>query len=344
MIPGAQKRRALAGPNLILALALALCAAGAAPGAQNPTEKPADTQTKADTQSTKDQVAEVPVPPPKGKKLILKDGSFQLVREYERKGDRVRYYSVERSAWEEIPADLVDWDATRKTQAQGEQRKQELVEKLRATEAAERAAPVDIDASIQVGPGLFLPPGEGMYVVERGAVLPLSQATADVKLDKGNLVKQILVPIPVVPTRHKVGIPGKRAQMRITTTQPEFYVRVAPPDADSIPAARTTSGKRSDRTREPEVELIRAQVKGDVRVIEFLRTGITGQSSTERKAVSLLRWEVTQGVYRLTLNQPLEPGEYALAEILPEGMNLYVWDFGVDPPAAKPASPQKTSP
>ena len=344
MISGAQKRWALAGPNLILALVLALCAAGAAPGAQDPTEKPADTQTKVDTQSKKDQAAEIRVPLPKGKKLILKDGSFQLVREYQRKGDRVRYYSVERSAWEEIPADLVDWDATRKTEAQEEQRKQELAEKLRTTEAAERAAPVDIDASIQVGPGLFLPPGEGMYVVEGGAVLPLSQAAADVKLDKGNLVKQILVPIPVVPTRHKVEIPGKRAQMRITTTQPEFYVRLAPQDADSIPAPRTTSGKRADSTREPELELIRAQVKGDARVIEFLSTGITGQSSTERKTVSLLRWEVTQGVYRLTLSQPLEPGEYALAEILPEGMNLYVWDFGVDPPAAKPGSPQKTSP
>jgi len=103
----------------------------------------------------------------RGKKLVLKDGNFQLVREYERKGDRVRYYSLERASWEEIPAAMVDWDATSKAQADSDKASEALLGKIHAQEEATKIDTVlDVDASLQVAPGVFLPPGEGMFAIE----------------------------------------------------------------------------------------------------------------------------------------------------------------------------------
>jgi len=263
---------------------------------------------------------------PRGKKLVLKDGSFQLVREYERQGDRVRYYSVERSAWEEIPLDLVDWEATRKAEEDEARETQELLEKARAAEMAAKAAEVDVDASIEVAPGIFLPPGEGLFAVDGTAVVPLVSVGAEVKLDKGRLLTQILVPIPVISSRHRIRVAGKKASIRLTSSEPEFYFRTAD-------------------EREPEIELLQAQVKGDNREVEVVDTNVAGGQSRHGKTIPIQRWDVARGVYRFTMGQKLEPGEYAVAEYIPDtGMSLYLWDFGVDASRDSPRDKSKPAP
>ena len=130
---------------------------------------------------------------PRGKKLVLKDGSFQLVRGYSRNGERVRYLSAERSDWEEIPAAMVDWDATARAEVAEQKEEEALAKRARAQEQEQRIDIVmDVDASLQVAPGVFLPPGEGMFLIQGKSVTPLGQVGSEVKTDKKQFLKQVL--------------------------------------------------------------------------------------------------------------------------------------------------------
>jgi hypothetical protein len=277
---------------------------------------------------------------PRGKKLILKDGTFQLVRSYERKGERVRYYSVERGDWEEIPAALVDWDATSKAETAEQSEEEALAKKIHSQEQAQKMETVmDVDASLQVAPGVFLPPGEGMFVIDGKSVVPLEQVGSQIRTDKKQFLKQVLSPVPIVPGKQNVEIPGTRAKVRVKNTQIEFYLREAPPDPD-----RTTPIVKSSRPGEsgPEVELVRATVKGSRRRLESISSLFGEQLEEKRATISVQRWEIAPTVFRFTVSEAIPPGEYALTEILPDGMNLFVWDFGVDSAAAaKPAPSNK---
>jgi hypothetical protein len=257
---------------------------------------------------------------PTGKKLMLKDGSFQLVREYEVDGDRVRYFSIDQRDWEEIPASLVDWDATKKSAADEAARKAALIAKVHAAEVGRHADAMDVDASIEIAPKVFLPPGDGLFEFDGKTIYPLTQAEADMKFSKTQMLKQVLIPVPIIPTRHTISLRGTRARFRLKSTQTEFYMR-------------TADG------REPQLDLIRARVKGDKRDLENLDELFKEQAATGKISIPIQRWEIAHGVYRFTLGASLEPGEYAMAEVVQGGAtSLYFWDFGVDGNSAPSAS------
>jgi hypothetical protein len=266
------------------------------------------------------QVPAIPQTLPKGKKLILTDGSFQLVREYQREGDRVRYYSVERSAWEEIPASLVDWGATQKAEGADAARDKELAEKIKASELAARTADIDSDRSLEVRPGVILPDEAGLYVLDGQRVSTMEQDLAVSHLDKGRAVAKIVTGMPVINTKHRIDLPGKSAKLRIRGSEPEFYFR--PVDG-----------------REAHLSLLRLDPSGNQRSVESMSTNIADISTYKNHQIPLLAWDAARGVKRFTVEQNLEPGEYAMVENRPDGeVDLYVWDFGVD------ATPAGTNP
>ena len=241
----------------------------------------------------------------------MKDGTVQAVSNYQIEGNRVRYFSVDRSEWEEIPASLVDWPATQKAAADEAKTDEALTAKIKASEEAAKIAPVDVDASLEVVPGVFLPPGDGFFLLDGNSIVPMKQSAALTKNSKSHVLERVVVPIPVIPLRTSVDLPGPHASFRITNRSPEFYFRTADQG-------------------QPQVELIHARVQGKKRHIENIDS-LFGQQEHKGKTISMEQWQVAKGVYRFTLGQALAPGEYALAQFSPqEGIDLLLWDFGVD--------------
>ncbi len=259
----------------------------------------------------------------RGKKLVLKDGTFQIVREYQVIGDRVRYYSVERSEWEEIPSSMVDWPATRKAEAKPSDRAEQAIALAHRVDLEEHPGNLDVDAGTGLPPGVLLPSGDGMFVFNGKSVSPIKTHLAKSKLDKGRFIAKVLVPVPVVSTKYTISLAGKHAPAQIAFSEPLFFYRV--------------NNSSTTNNTEPQLRLIHTKVKGDHREIEFLEN-FYGMKKTDANEIPLDIEAVNPDTYRIMAKQDLEPGEYALAVVDPgQGIDLYVWDFGID------KSPKKAS-
>jgi hypothetical protein len=247
----------------------------------------------------------------RGQKLFLKDGTFQLVREYKIDGDRVSYYSLDTHQWEEMPAALVDWDATKKEAAQQQSRDAALVNSVAEREQQQHAEVLAVDASIEPAPGVFLAPDPGLFAFDGKAIQSVTQADMQSSLNKGRAIAKVLVPVPIIPSRHNISIMGTRSKLRIAAGQPEFYLRIA----NGI---------------EPEIDLVRAKIHGNDRQVENVDE-LFGEQAQQRKTLALQRWQIAPNVFRYTLPTPLQRGEYVLVETLPgDQLNMYLWDFGID--------------
>src|ERR1700680_17849 len=162
------------------------------------------------------------------KRLILKDGSYQLATKWEVKGDRVRYMSAERDEWEELPNSLVDWSATdkfEKDRAAGVPAPEavELDKEIEAERRAEEAK------TPQVAPGLHLPEDGGMLLLDTFQTQPqlvlLQQNTGELNRNKKtNMLRSAI--IPIASSKQTIELDGVHATVQAHATLPTIYVNL----------------------------------------------------------------------------------------------------------------------
>ncbi|HUU14459.1 MAG TPA: hypothetical protein VM182_12240 [Terriglobia bacterium] len=256
-------------------------------------------------------------------KLYLRDGTYQLVQSYEIVGKRVRYYSIERSEWEELPVSLVDFAATKRAQSDEEESKEEELEEAR--ELSGRRFDAADDTGFEVAPGIRLPQDEGVYAFDGLRVIRMIQSSGEVVKDKKRAALLLALPGPFLKNRGYVVLPGKRSAIRILNMQPTFYVRSSDDLGNKLQIITLKSRKEAR-----EVE--RLEWRGGVATPEELRA-----------AVPIERSEVAPGILRISPTKALELGEYALGELVQEQLNLELWDFGIEG-APLQLSPESESP
>ncbi len=277
----------------------------------------------------------------RAKRLMLKDGSYQSVSKYEIKGDRVRYLSAERGEWEELPKSLVDWPATEKYEkerAAGAPSPEaaELDKELEADQQAEEAR------SPHVVPGLQLPEEGGVFLLDtyenRPELVPIDQRSGGVnKNTKGNILRAAVNPI--ASAHQTVEVPGKHAPVQSHVTVPALYVNIDRGEETEADAAISQAKKQDAKQESPvppidRFRIVRLTPKGDKRVVGDIKIAVYGKISQDAKFVPTTTQPMTGGWVKVTPRESLATGEYAVVEMLgKEGMNLYVWDFGVDPGA-----------
>ncbi len=231
-------------------------------------------------------------------KLYLKDGDYHLVREYQVVGDRVRYYSTERSQWEEIPTQLVNLDKTEKERAakQGEMKRE--AQQADEEEQAERALRREIE-SIPMNPGAYYEQGE--------KVKALTMADYKVITDKKRQAIKMLSPVPIIPGKASVVIQGAHSNFVVNEDRPQFFFRLA---------------------KEERFGIVRLTPKKTVRVVENIAMiPVSKENIEEQKQVETFQQEVASGLYKVWPEKPLTPGEYAVIEYTQGEIQLLIWDF-----------------
>lgn len=234
-------------------------------------------------------------------KLYLKDGSYHIVREYQVQTDRVHFYSVERSQWEDVPLDLVD---LKRTDTEVTQRKTKLDEDAKVIEQEEK---VERELEKETS---RIPQDPGAYWLEGNQAKVIKLAESTVHTDKRRSVLAKLSPIPVITGKGTLELQGAHSQNVFTNAEQELFLQLS--DTERFGICKLT-------------------VKGTVRIVENLTyVPVTKEVMEEAIMVGTFQKQLSaSGLYKIWPKEPFPPGEYAVVEYTEGKLNIQVWDFAI---------------
>jgi len=283
-------------------------------------------------------------------RLILKDGSYQFVRDYQIAGDRVRYLSQERGEWEELPADLVDWDATNKWAREHA----ELADE-NSSPAMKEAADIDAEETEeradekarrpQVAPGVELPDEDGVFVLDtfHGTPELVELKANDLSLNSKNR-KGVAVLNPLASQHASLELEGANARVHLHVNDPVIYLSLNveegqepvlshPITVNTGGAKAVNGGKHGAHSPQSGFVIVRVDERQQVRIVGAIHMSPSGNVTQDEDTIPT-KAEVLPGKHWLKIEpaQTLTMGEYALVEIIsPSDISESVWDFRVDP-------------
>jgi hypothetical protein len=236
-------------------------------------------------------------------KLYLKDGTFQVAREYKVEGDRVHYYSAERSEWEDIPVDLVD---LKRTEAEVSERQKAIAAEAKALSEEDKAER-EQDREIT-----RIPRNPGVYLLEGKETRKLKAAESSVHTNKGRSVLKVLSPIPMVTGKATLEINETHSATVLNLDRPEFFIQI---------------------DKEERFGIVKLTPAKGVRIVEKITTvPVSKEIIEEPEDVEIFRKQLTpDGLYKIWPQNPLPPGEYAVIQYEPGKMDMQVWDFAYKP-------------
>lgn len=235
-------------------------------------------------------------------RLYLKDGGFHMVREYQVEGDRVKFYSIERSDWEEMPASLVD---LKRTDAEAGERKAVAEEEAKQV-SDEQELLKQNRAEIRK-----IPQDPGLYRLENNELRVFNEIESTVHNDKGRQALRIISPLPLVTGKSTLEVQGEHSANIVTDDRPEFFLQLT--TVEDFAIFKLTSRK-------------------GIRLVENITiVPVTKEIVEEPVKVQIFQKELSDsGLFKIWPQEPLEKGEYAVVEYTPAKMNQKIWDFRIE--------------